>query len=288
MMDNIVLNCFIEEIMKIPYIRVELNVTELCNRKCSFCPRSLDYPNKNLHMEADTAELLIEQTKDFVQHYSITGRGEPLLCKNIYEILSVFRIHNVPFNLTTNGDTLDKCIHDLDAILDLKKYEKQIGVIVNCYDGENQLNIRKIKYAKYKKLFFTNEREDVPENENYQKRMSKGFFSNRGGNLPWSYSNLTTKPCYILMYKSMIDWNGDVNLCCNDWKYLKSFGNIHKHSFREIWLGEEMSRYRNKLMEKNGRQNFEECKNCDAIGSNPFRRWDVQMDQMKPYFNFYT
>ena len=86
---------------------IELNINELCNRTCEFCPRydPKVYPNQNLHMKADTAELLIEQTRDFVNRYTITGRGEPLLCKNIYEILSVFRIHNVPFHITTNGDT---------------------------------------------------------------------------------------------------------------------------------------------------------------------------------------
>ena len=288
MMVNIMLSCFTEEIMNIPYIRIELNVTELCNRKCSFCPRSVDYPNQNLHMEADTADLLIEQTRDFVNHYSITGRGEPLLCDNIYEILSVFRIRNVPFHITTNGDTLDKHIHDLDAILDLRKYDKNVRVNVNCYDGINQRNARKIKYSKYKKLHFTNEREDIPEKIRYQKRMSTGMFTNRGGNLPWTYSNQTSKPCYILLYKAMVDWNGDVNLCCNDWKYLKSFGNIHKQPFKDIWLGEEMKYYRNKLLSNNGRQNFKECENCDAAGSNPFKRWDLQIDDIKPYFNFYN
>ena len=34
--------------------------------------------------------------------------------------------------------------------------------------------------------------------------------------------------------------------------------------------------------------NFKECKNCDAAGSSPFRRWNLQMDKMKPYFNFYN
>ena len=29
---------------------MEINPTELCNRKCSFCPRGDWYPNKNLHL----------------------------------------------------------------------------------------------------------------------------------------------------------------------------------------------------------------------------------------------
>ena len=36
---------------------VEINPTELCNRRCSFCPRSDPsvYPNRSLHMSIQTA-----------------------------------------------------------------------------------------------------------------------------------------------------------------------------------------------------------------------------------------
>ena len=39
-------------------LTIELNTTELCNRKCVFCPRhdSSVYPNRNLNMSVDTAE----------------------------------------------------------------------------------------------------------------------------------------------------------------------------------------------------------------------------------------
>jgi len=39
-------------------LTVELNTTELCNRKCVFCPRydSEVYPNRNLNMTVDDAE----------------------------------------------------------------------------------------------------------------------------------------------------------------------------------------------------------------------------------------
>ena len=29
---------------------VDFMLTELCNRTCVFCPRAVDYPNLNLHM----------------------------------------------------------------------------------------------------------------------------------------------------------------------------------------------------------------------------------------------
>ena len=37
---------------------VELNINEICNRKCPFCPRSEPdkYPNQNIHMDVALAE----------------------------------------------------------------------------------------------------------------------------------------------------------------------------------------------------------------------------------------
>ena len=32
---------------------VDFMLTELCNRTCDFCPRAVDYPNLNLHMNLD-------------------------------------------------------------------------------------------------------------------------------------------------------------------------------------------------------------------------------------------
>lgn len=72
---------------------VEINPTELCNRTCSFCPRSLPtvFPNRNLHIEISTVEKLI---KDLTYHkfngrIHITGFGEPLLNPDIVDIIRI-------------------------------------------------------------------------------------------------------------------------------------------------------------------------------------------------------
>ena len=45
---------------------VELNVNELCNRTCIFCPRHDPkvYPNQNLHMSLDLADEIANQLSD--------------------------------------------------------------------------------------------------------------------------------------------------------------------------------------------------------------------------------
>ena len=67
---------------------VEINPTELCNRTCSFCPRSDPnvYPNRNLNMTIDTAENISNQLLDanFTGDIHITGFGEPTLLSLIH------------------------------------------------------------------------------------------------------------------------------------------------------------------------------------------------------------
>ena len=62
---------------------VELNVNELCNRTCVFCPR-VDpkiYPNLNLHMDLELAELISVQLESvgFNGNVNVSGTGEATL-----------------------------------------------------------------------------------------------------------------------------------------------------------------------------------------------------------------
>ena len=102
----------------IPLTYVELNPTELCNRKCYFCPRAHGYPNKNLHMSVDVAKEAVKQTSLYTDWISLSGRGEPLLCNNFLDILDICSEQKVRFN--TNGDKLtDSLLKEIDKIIDL-------------------------------------------------------------------------------------------------------------------------------------------------------------------------
>ena len=55
---------------------IDLNITELCNRKCVFCPRIDDavYPNQNLHMSTKLASKIAAELKelDFISFVMIS------------------------------------------------------------------------------------------------------------------------------------------------------------------------------------------------------------------------
>ena len=69
---------------------VDINPTELCNRACVFCPRSTSYPNVNFHITEDVIEKigLDLEDIDFQGMVNICGNGEPLLCRNLLDLIS--------------------------------------------------------------------------------------------------------------------------------------------------------------------------------------------------------
>lgn len=238
---------------------VEINPTELCNRTCSFCPRSNPaiYPNRNLNMTVNTAEVLRDQlfNAGYQGDVHITGYGEPLLNSNILEIIKIIseKFHT---ELITNGDKLLKkqITHEQlkSAGLDL--------LIVDCYDGTEHVDqmtdlLQNCEIPFRIRNHYDNGTEKLIEIYN---------FNNRGGIFS---PKETYRPCWLPFYKAFIDWNGDVGLCCNDWsRKQKSFGNIHEQSFDKIWMNDTFVYVRQKL-EQGQRKDLPSCKECDTNGT---------------------
>ena len=132
---------------------VELNLNELCNRTCVFCPRSDSYPNKNVHMDIELAELIASQLDalGFTGTVNISGTGEALLTKNLIGLIKVFGDRNILVEIVTNGDKLKpKLIKDLYAV-------GLTQLVVSMYDGpeQNKYFIDLFKESKISKELYT-------------------------------------------------------------------------------------------------------------------------------------
>lgn len=240
---------------------VEINPTELCNRTCSFCPRSNPevYPNQNLNMTVETATAISKQLLDanFSGDIHITGFGEPTLNPNILDIIKAFS-KNFFTEMITNGDRLlsGKLTH-----IELSQYGLN-SLIVDCYDGPEQTK----SINELLKSFDG----QVRIRNHYDTGESKLFdlynYNNRGGAITTREFKTIKRQCYMPMYKAFIDWNGDVLLCCNDWgRNQKSFGNIHNDTFDNIWMNKMFTKVRKTLL--NGeRYLLPACEGCDTDG----------------------
>ena len=102
----------VQEVDGIPLFSwIDINITELCNRKCVFCPRVDEslYPNQNLNMSIALAEKIGLELKDLSYEGTIifSGFGEPTLHPQLLDLIASLRgAHHL--ELVTNGDKLSK------------------------------------------------------------------------------------------------------------------------------------------------------------------------------------
>ena len=243
---------------------VELNINEICNRTCPFCPRAnpKQYPNQNMDM--GVVKTIAEQLEslNFTGIVNISGTGEPLLTKYIVDIVKEFGDRNIHVEIVTNGDVLTRkkgpaLIKNIFSA-GLKQF------VVSMYDGPEQIeyfnnlfnecNVDKTLYSLRDRWY--------DESENYGL-----LYTNRAGNKYFGDNSLDSQKlaCYYTHYAMMIDWNGDVLLCCQD-MYIRTvkFGNVLNKPIIDIWRDGKLMEFRNKL--KNGDRGLSPCSNCNANG----------------------
>ena len=72
----------------------------------------------------------------------------------------------------------------------------------------------------------------------------------------------TTLDCII--DKLFVDWDGEIIFCSNDWQKERKVGNLVKQSLKDIWLGEDLTKIRKKLIV--GDRTESPCNKCTVNG----------------------
>ena len=187
----------------------------------------------------------------------LCGYGEPMLHKDI-NIISK-KLSEVSYvEIVTNGDTLNsKNIKDL--------YSNNVNkLLISMYDGEHQIN-------KFKTMALN---AGVPEDfmilrdRWYDEKKDYGLkLTNRAGTISIGDQEEVGKytKCFYPSYQFLIDWNGDVFLCPQDWQRRVTMGNMMQEHIFEIWDGKIMNKYRKNLI--NGKRKDNPCKTCNAEGT---------------------
>tara|TARA_B100001063_G_C16704510_1_gene524436 strand:- start:310 stop:1230 length:921 start_codon:yes stop_codon:yes gene_type:complete len=256
------------------FFHIEFSINGTCNRRCFFCPRvdPEKYPNIATSLDIKVFEKMVLELKkvNFNGRISFSGFGEPLLTKNLYQYVEIVKknLNDVYIEVTTNGDVLlSKNGPDR-----LKKLFSSglTNIKVSLYDGPEQIepteNVKK-KLNLSDEQFIIRKRYLGPE-ESYGLTIS-----NRAGSVELkneafeikALSEPLKQPCYFPFYKMMIDYNGDVLICSNDWKKEAPVGNIKTESILDIWVSEKFVNIRKKLSQAN--RNYKPCKTCDVNGT---------------------
>jgi radical SAM protein with 4Fe4S-binding SPASM domain len=204
-------------------------------------------------------EKLTEELKKINYKGSVVlcGYGEPMLHKDIYKISR--KLAEAAFvEIVTNGDPLSK-----EKIK--KLYDSNVNkVLISLYDGPEQ--IKKFQdmanAAQVPEDFVIQRHRWFTEKEDYGLKLTNRTGTIKIGNQD-SVNNFSY--CYYPSYSVLIDWNGDVFLCSQDWQRRRTMGNIMLENFFDIWKDNTITKYRKNLLE--GKRCNSPCTECNAEGT---------------------
>lgn len=257
---------------------IEFNLCGLCNRKCSFCPRSnlKAFPNVDRHMPIKLYEKVMGDLESvgFDGTILYSAFSEPLLYKNLETIIKLSR-HYCPqarVEIVTNGDLVNS--EKLSQLF----VAGLTTLCISMYDGPHQIeHFKKLKEAadlSDKQLIFRVRWLSPQEHFGIT-------LSNRAGALEMKDIGISAlkKPmpraCYYPFYQIFIDYDGAVLLCAHDWQKKLIVGNVNVDSILQMWDNEVLKKVRTELI-KNSR-NFFPCDLCDVegvlVGRNHFNKW---------------
>lgn len=240
---------------------IELSLIDVCNRSCSFCPKSNSSiaPNTYQKMSRLLINKLTSELKKikFKGSVALCGYGEPLLHDDIIYITKKLSTA-ASVEIVTNGDVLN-----LNILQNLYK-AKASRVLVSMYDGEHQIKKFKdiIKNSKVPDDFVILRDRWYDKDNNFGVKLTNRTGTIKIGN---QLANNIHTTCFYPSYQFLIDWNGDIFLCPQDWQRRVTMGNMMQESIFQIWTGKIMSRYRKQLIQ--GKRNLSPCNSCNAQGT---------------------
>ncbi len=240
---------------------IELSLIDVCNRKCVFCPKSDPSvaPDTHQKMNMRLIEKLTKELKeiDYKGSVVLCGYGEPMLHKDIYQIS--MKLAEAAFvEIVTNGDPLSK-----EKIK--KLYDSNVNkILISLYDGPKQIKkfTDMANAAQVPEDFVIQRHRWLSEKEDFGLKLT-----NRTGTINvGKQDNVNTfSYCYYPSYSVLIDWNGDIFLCSQDWQRRRTMGNIMLENFFDIWKDSTITKYRKNLLE--GKRCNSPCTECNAEGT---------------------
>ena len=252
---------------------IDINITELCNRTCVFCPRTDPkvYPNQNLNMSVALARKIGTELRsiEYKGAVILSGFGEPLLHPRVVEVARAVG-RGLHLELVTNGDSLTvRLIRELC----------EAGVkffAVSMYDGPEQqgkLHSTFVQAGCTEDVYLLRDRWHGPDTD-FGLKLTNRAGTVASGNQPLVRSGC---PCFYTAYSAMVDWDGGVLLCVQDWNKKVRFGNLSGQSLVEVWTSSAFQKWRARLAR--GDRSWAPCSGCNADGtvhgSNHVRAWNL-------------
>ncbi len=236
------------------FTQVEIETNTNCNRKCRICPRHKHEREIGFMPDALYSHLLDQLASiGFRGRLSPVFYNEPLMDPRIFRLMKEAKekLPRTNIVLFTNGSLLTKeNIEELveagvDTLL-VSQYEGNLRADEETYvDAARDVSPRARKTIRYRTLG------------------DEDFLSSSGG-LVRVKKPVTKSRCMQASLSCVVDFRGDVVLCCNDYNGNHVFGNVGKEHILDIWNKPEFKKLRKQL--RHGDFQLDICKTCAAGG----------------------
>lgn len=259
--------------------RIYIEITNICNLKCSFCSSSNKVKKEMTTIEFES---VLDKINDYTDYVYLHVKGEPLIHKDLDGILTLCKKYNKKVCITTNGVFLkDK----LDII---NKYENIYKINISLHSENNKNNylddifysIDNIKYPYISYRFWTldNGKMDDKTRKYLDKikfkynieeiydgiKLSDRVYLSLDDEFEWPdinnnyYNEIGT--CYGGKSHLAILSDGTVCICCLDGEGISNLGNIFTDSMEDIL---DSDKYKNIIKGFNDRKVYLDiCKHC--------------------------
>ena len=270
--------------------KIYIEITNICNLKCEFCIPC----KRELNMiSVSNFEEIVKKIHKYTNVVALHVKGEPLLHKNLKEILNILEKYNLQANITTNGTLIKenleilknaKCIKQLKFSLHsfLQNYHMSNLYLKNIFDCVSELKNITISYRLWNlETIKENDINDIiiKELESYYKldnlkeklklknafEINENIYINQDIEFTWPDINgkeiIEKGKCWALRKQIAILVDGTVVPCCLDNNGDIPLGNI---------LEEDLETILNKPLSKTIKENFGNskitCKLCKTCG----------------------
>ena len=241
--------------------RIEIELSALCNLKCSYCPRHFV---KGLNGFIDTGlfqRIIDEAAENGTEIIVLHRRGESFLHPNFADLLTYCRGRFKEIQIATNGTVMGECI--LDALVstltfisfsidlpermkpvrgaDYRKVDANISAFLERNDGRVTTQVSMVRADDMTQQqcdrFIERWSERVDRVRIYEQHSSDGKF----GSLRVKREG--RKPCVMPFYEVLVYCDGSVGRCNHDWDG-EPIGDVRGRSLLDIWHGEALTNLR--------------------------------------------
>lgn len=269
-----------------------------CNLSCVMCPNSRLHIDQLGFMPLENLARILDYISPYAEHVMLYFMGEPLQHPQIIEFLELSRrILKGKISLSTNAMLLSDeigraLIKNVDLIIccvdhwSKERYEKiRIGgnfetVVSNI---ENLLRLRGLSSEPkivVKSLDFGFGKDELDDFKHHWRSRGGiplvGWVDSWAGQFPnlrqidyqpQPNSGLQRTHCADLWFKMVINWKGEVVLCCHNYNYSIKLGEFtDKRSLEQIWQGDRAKKLRRDHLARNYSCN-RLCKGCSEWGT---------------------